>query len=615
MNRIAAGEVVERPASVVKELVENSLDAGATHIKVTLEAGGLSLIEIADDGHGMDAQMLKMALARHATSKLKSDEQGHVDLLNITKLGFRGEALPSIASVSRLNIYSIAAGTGQANEMNVEGGKQGPLRPAAARRDQGTEISVRDLFYATPARLKFMKSVRAETAAVTQMVKQIALAQPETGFHYSVDGRRKLLLSPNQSRTERLSAILSSEFVQNAVSVELERENARLTGLAGLPTFNHGGPSWQYLFVNGRPVRDRMLTGCLRAAYQDLLARDRHPAALLYLELDPEWVDVNVHPAKTEVRFRDPALICGLIISGLRHALAQAGHRASTTVAGFALGRMRAEGLPPAPYRQSGAPLLRGQPSVSARNMAFEAQSPELGTGFNAASGENELGERESEYSPGPQNETVSTHIVPLPQQDYVSEDYPLGAARTQLFENFIIAQSAQGMVIIDQHAAHERLTLGKLQAALNQSGIARQSLLIPEIVELEEEDCALLLDQKEMLLQLGLSIEPFGNGAISVSETPALLRQFDVKGLIHDLIEDLKQFGKTMSLKEKMDEICSTIACRASVKSGRRLSLDEMNQLLRDMEATPFSGQCNHGRPTYVELSLADIERLFGRR
>jgi len=592
VNRIAAGEVVERPASAVKELVENAIDAGATRIDIEIEAGGAALIRVADDGCGMSREDLALAVERHATSKLDASDDGTVDLLNIAHLGFRGEALPSIGSVSRLSITSRSAGGDAAWRIEVEGGRVADPEPAALTR--GTRIEVRDLFYATPARLKFLKSERAETMAVSEIIKRLAMAHPEVAFALKSNGRTLLDVSiegdlTDKARLHRLGRVLGREFEENAVAIDAERNGVRLTGFAGLPTFNRGNAQLQFLFVNGRPVRDKLLVGAVRGAYQDFLARDRHPAVALFVDLSSQDVDVNVHPAKAEVRFRDAGLVRGLIVSGLRHALAEAGHRASTTVAGAALSSFRSQG--------EGAPrVYQSQPYVSqgARGFAETFHQPISST------------------LPG--TEGASARVEPtMPTPGDTS--LPLGVARGQLHETYIVAQTDDGLVIVDQHAAHERLTYERMKTQLAEKGVARQGLLIPEVVELDRDAVHRLVERESELAELGLVLEGFGEEAVVVREAPALLGNADVKGLVRDLADELAEFDAALTLKERLEEVCSTMACHGSVRAGRRLTADEMNALLRQMEATPYSGQCNHGRPTYVELKLADIERLFGRR
>jgi DNA mismatch repair protein MutL len=586
VNRIAAGEVVERPASAVKELVENALDAGARRIEVAYADGGKTLIRVTDDGCGMTAADLPMALARHATSKIDGS-----DLLNIRSFGFRGEALPSLGAVGRLRITSRVQGEAAA-EIAVAGGRMEPVRPAALSR--GTVVELRDLFYATPARLKFLRSDRAETQAIRDAVARLAMAEPFVGFTLrdvsdGGEGRVLLRADPEQgdlfpALSRRLATLLGRDFAENALAIDAERDGLRLTGFAALPTYSRGAAVEQFLFVNGRPVRDKLLLGALRAAYADVLSRDRHPAAVLNLVCDPERVDVNVHPAKAEVRFREPGVARGLIVSALRHALAEAGHRASSTVAGATLGAMRTEPQPPRIYQMD-------RPSQSALRMAYAAQAP-LAPDFAEA----------------------SARFEPAPAPVEPDEHHPLGAARAQVHENYIIAQTETGIVIVDQHAAHERLVYERLKRQRDENGIAAQMLLIPEIVDLSPGDAALLLEHAAVLAALGLTVEPFGGGAVAVRETPALLGEVNAAALIRDILDELHDLGASQRLQSRIDAVLSRMACHGSVRSGRQMRPEEMNALLREMEATPLSGQCNHGRPTYVELKLSDIERLFGR-
>ncbi|HXA40373.1 MAG TPA: DNA mismatch repair endonuclease MutL [Phenylobacterium sp.] len=605
VNRIAAGEVVERPASAVKELVENALDAGAARVEVQADGGGLTRILVADDGQGLTAAELPLAIERHATSKLVPDDAGDYDLLHIATLGFRGEALPSIGSVARLAISSRARGQAEAHAILVEAGAVGPVSPAAFPDPHGARVEVRDLFYATPARLKFMKSERSEAMAIAEEIKRQAMAHEAVSFALDLDGRRTIRLPAEakgpEGRLARLSAIMGREFSDNALALDHEREGVRLSGFAGLPTYNRGNAAHQYLFVNGRPVRDRLLQGALRAAYADFLARDRHPLAALYVELDTAYVDVNVHPAKAEVRFRDPGLVRGLIIGGLRHALAAAGHRASTTVASAALGGFRPGGYaPPPPAAGYSAWRQGGWQPQAAGAMAAAVQSIPGLTEVSARA--------EPQWEPG-----VAEEAGPAPVFDPV--DFPLGAARAQVHETYIVAQTRDGVVIVDQHAAHERLVYERMKTEMADGGVARQVLLLPEVVELDPAEADRVAAKAEELAALGLVLEPFGPGAVLVREVPALLGETDVPGLVRDIADDLAENGAALALKERLADVCSTMACHGSVRAGRRLTAPEMNALLRQMEATPHSGQCNHGRPTYVELKLADIERLFGRR
>ena len=604
VNRIAAGEVIERPAAAVKELVENALDAGARTVRVSIEDGGLKRMIVEDDGCGMSGDDMRLALERHATSKLSPDESGRIDLLNIHTMGFRGEALPSIGSVSRMTVTSRAAGE-DAAEMFVEAGRiEGP-KPAAFSGTglTGTRIEVRDLFHATPARLKFMKSERSETMAITDALKRLAMARADVGFSLESNSRNVFRYAAHpdtpEGRLERLGAIMGRDFHDNALAIDADREGVRLTGFAGLPTLNRGNAQRQYLFVNGRPVKDRMLNGVIRAAYQDFLARDRHPMAALFVDLDPEYVDVNVHPAKTEVRFRDAGNVRGLIIGALRHALAAAGHRASTTVAAAALGKARAEPAQADVFRPS--TLWAERPNQPIIQPAYRSPS-------RAPAPQSVSTPPPSEYDGG-----LSARVETEPEAP--ATDHPLGVARAQLHETYVVAQTADGIVIVDQHAAHERLVYEDMKRQMAAGGVKRQALLIPDIVELSEDEAARVLERTDELSELGLEIEPFGAGAICIRATPALFGEMDAAGLIQDLADDFAEYDAGLALKERFEEVMGNMACRGSVRAGRRLNAQEMNALLRQMEATPHSGQCNHGRPTYVELKLADIERLFGRR
>ena len=590
INRIAAGEVVERPASAVKELVENAIDAGASRISIDIADGGKTLIRVTDDGCGIAPSDLPLAMSRHATSKIDGS-----DLLNIHTFGFRGEALPSLGAVGRLTITSKAPGQDGAS-IRVAGGRTDPVKPAALR--GGTTVELRDLFYATPARLKFMRTDRAEAQAVTDIVKRLAMAEPGIGFtlrDVSGSGDGRVVFRADAETGDlfdalhgRLAQVLGREFAENALQIDATREGIRLFGYAALPTYSRGAAVAQYLFVNGRPVRDKMLTGALRAAYFDFLSRDRHPAAALFVDCDPTLVDVNVHPAKSEVRFRDPGIARGLIVSALRHALAEAGHRASSTVAQATLGAMTPEPVGARVYQMD-------RPSPAARAAAYSAQAP----GFSEM------------------RESFSARVVDTEPGDTAQradERLPLGAARGQVHENYIIAQTESGMVIVDQHAAHERLVYEKLKRQMAETGVAAQALLIPEIVELSSDDCTRLLDVANDLARMGLTLEPFGGNAVAVRETPAILGTVNAASMIHDILDELDDQGSTQMVQARIEAILSRVACHGSIRSGRRMRAEEMNALLREMEATPHSGQCNHGRPTYVELKLADIERLFGR-
>ncbi|MEM7520597.1 MAG: DNA mismatch repair endonuclease MutL [Pseudomonadota bacterium] len=588
INRIAAGEVIERPAAAVKELVENAIDAGARAITVAYADGGKTLIRVSDDGCGIAAKDLTLALSRHATSKIDGS-----DLLNINTFGFRGEALPSLGAVGRLEIMSRSAHQDGA-AITVQGGALGAVRPAAL--NAGTIVTLRDLFYATPARLKFLRSDRAEAQAIIDVVKRLAMAEPFVSFTLRDEtgdgsGRDILRLSGEQGALfdalhVRLSAVLGPGFAENTVPIDALREGLHLTGFAALPTYSRGSSVAQYLFVNGRPVRDKLLVGALRGAYADFLSRDRHPAAALFLDCDPTRVDVNVHPAKSEVRFRDPGIARGLIVSAVRHALAEAGHRASSTVAAATLGAMTPEPTGARIYQmdRSDAAVPR-HPSASSVG-GFEETAGTWGRVEQPAEEPPEAGE----------------------------EAYPLGAARAQVHENYIIAQTETGMVIVDQHAAHERLVYEKLKRQMADTGVAAQALLIPEVIDLSQAECARLMEHADALKGLGLMLEPFGGGAVAVRETPAILGNVDAQALVLDILDELADLGDSQLLQSKIEAILSRVACHGSIRSGRRMRAEEMNALLREMEATPHSGQCNHGRPTYVELKLSDIERLFGR-
>ncbi len=574
VNRIAAGEVIERPAAAVKELVENAIDAGAARIDVTLREGGQGLITVADNGAGMAAEELVLAVERHCTSKLPED-----DLLSIASLGFRGEALPSIGAVSRMRITSRPAGADSAWEIAVEAGRKSAPMPAA--HPPGTRVEVRDLFFATPARLKFLKTPRTERDLAVDSVRRLAMAYPGISFTVIGDEERVLLRLAAAGDTEaaiarrtRLAALLGRDFAENSVEIDAERGGFRLTGLIGLPTLNRAAPRDQYLVVNGRPVRDKLLVGAVRGAYQDVLARDRHPMVALFVDGPAEEIDVNVHPAKAEVRFRDAALVRGLIVGALRNALVAAGHRASSTVAAGAVAAFRPGSGIPAP--SFAFPLPPPTPSLAL-----------------AESANNFL----------------------RPTEEAPAAETRLGTPRAQLHRTYILAETSTGIVLVDQHAAHERLVYERMKEALAAKGVARQALLLPEVVELDETGAARLAIRAEELAEFGLVLESFGPGAVVVREVPALLPGLDVGALVRDLADELAEWGDTLALKERIETVCGTLACHTSVRAGRHLSPPEMDALLRQMEATPNSGQCNHGRPTYIALDLADIERLFGRR
>jgi DNA mismatch repair protein MutL len=587
IDRIAAGEVVERPAAALKELIENAIDAGATRIDVAIEDGGKRLIRVIDNGAGMSPEDLNLAVERHATSKLPNG-----DLSAIESLGFRGEALPSIGAVASLEIFSRAEGAGQGARIRVEQGLKHPVAPAA--QPQGTRVEIRDLFAATPARLKFLKTARAEARACADVVERLAMAHPGVRFSFAAAEGSSFDLPACAGGEEglltRLVAILGQEFRANALRVEAARERFALEGFAGLPTWHRASPTMQYLFVNGRPVRDKLLLGAARAAYMDVLPAGRHPALALFLRCDSQEVDVNVHPAKAEVRFRDGGLARGLLIGALKQTLAGAGHRASPASGAAALDLLARRAVPPANWDWRRSPAHPGEEPARPTGFAEPAQPflQELRASADA---------RAHQAEPEPQN-----------------LDAPLGAARAQLHETYIVAQTRDGLVIVDQHAAHERLVYEGLKAARAGRAAPRQALLIPAIVELAQSEVDLIADSEALLAEFGLIVEPFGPGAMAVREIPAALQGADPGRLLRDLACALSE-GAVAPLERRLDQVLATMACHHSVRAGRRLRPEEMNALLRDMERTPGSGQCNHGRPTYVELKLADVERLFGRR
>jgi DNA mismatch repair protein MutL len=589
VNRIAAGEVVERPASALKELVENSIDAGATRIVIALSAGGLDRIEVADDGCGMAPAEIALALERHATSKLPDEA-----IEAVTTLGFRGEALPSIASVATLAVESRTRGA-DGWSRRVDNGRLAGEGPAAL--PPGTRIVVEGLFARVPARRKFLRSQRSEYAACLDSVKRLAMARPDIGFSVEHDGRRTLSVQPGEDRPARVAALTDRALHENSVAIDFGRGLARLGGVAGLPTFSRGVADHQFLFVNGRPVRDRLLIGAVRAAYQDLLARDRHPVVALFIDLPADEVDVNVHPAKTEVRFREPALIRGLIVGGLRHALDQAGFRSAQPAA-------------------ANVPWQSGSPSPSGEGLGWgRSASPGAGLFTYTGPTPNHFPETEGLY--GRVHEARSDYL-PAARAETASEAanaFPLGVARGQVAATYIVAEAQDGLVLVDQHAAHERLVLERMRRAMANGGVARQALLLPEVVELDEPGCDRLEARSGELAEMGLELERFGPRAVLVRATPALLGQADMKGLVTDLADELAAFDSALSLKERLDHVAATMACHGSVRAGRTLSVAEMNALLREMEVTPHSGQCNHGRPTWVKLAHGDIEKLFGRK
>ncbi|MEA2875304.1 MAG: mismatch repair protein MutL [Hyphomicrobiales bacterium] len=587
VNRIAAGEVVERPASVVKELVENALDAGAGRIEIVTDGGGGRLIRVTDDGSGMTRADLALAVERHATSKLPDD-----DLLAIDTLGFRGEALPSIGSVARLLIATRHAGEANAWAIEVDAGEKSEVKPAALT--QGTRVEVRDLFYATPARLKFLKTDRTEAEAIRDVVRRLAMSRPDVAFTLAGEERSAITWGPAlpgpAGRLARLGDVLGADFRANAVEVRGGREGLTIEGYTALPTYSKGNALSQYLFVNGRPVRDRLLLGAVRGAYADYLPRDRHPVLALFVTVEPREVDVNVHPAKTEVRFRDSGLVRSSIVRALQEALARDAQRAATTGGDATIAAFRPNTTPRRGWDWRNSPAYPTQGATALAGFAEAAQAA-FDTGMPAA----------------------DVRVVAEAAPDLL--DRPLGAARAQLHETYIVAQTRDGMVIVDQHAAHERIVYERMKAALEKSGVARQILLIPEIVELDEADVERLCARADELAKFGLVLEAFGPGAVAVSETPSLLGETDAQGLVRDLAEHMAEWDEALPLERRLMHVAATMACHGSVRAGRRLRPEEMNALLREMEATPNSGQCNHGRPTYVELKLGDIERLFGRK
>lgn len=603
INQIAAGEVIERPASVVKELVENAIDAGAKRIEIATAGGGKALIRVVDDGAGMDAEDISLAIRRHCTSKL----DGRLD--QIHTLGFRGEALPSIGSVSRLTLRSRTGNAGHASEITISGGAPGPVRPAAANR--GTTVEVQDLFFATPARLKFLKTDRAEASAITEVVKRMAIAFPHIRFTLSGPDRSTLDLSATgDDRLARIAQVLGREFAANTIPLDALREDITLSGHIGLPTWHKANSLSQYAFVNGRPVQDRMILAAIRAAYSDALPRGRYPVAVLWIVLDPALVDVNVHPAKADVRFRDPGLVRGLIIGAIRQALTAGGDRASPSAgSGLAAAFLTPERRPEWPGRAQMAAFRSGQQRTTGSSPGWSAQSSPSRPFLPDVQGFGEAAQAD-----------IGGAIAPSARHEPIGEDAafahnPLGAARAQVHENYIIAQTSDGLVIVDQHAAHERLVFERMKTGLRSGRLASQLLLLPEIIDLPEEDCDRLAEHAADLAELGLVLERFGPGAIAVRETPALLGETDVAGLVRDLADEIAEWDHAGGLAGRLEAVASRMACHGSVRSGRRLMAEEMNALLREMERTPGSGQCNHGRPTYIELKLSDIEKLFSRR
>lgn len=607
VNQIAAGEVVERPASVLKELVENSIDAGATSVEVTLADGGKSLMIISDNGKGMSKDELPIAVERHATSKLPDD-----NLFNINFLGFRGEALPSISSVARLSITSRVAGAENAWKIEVNGGEKSEVVPAAL--SKGTRIEVRDLFYATPARLKFLKTAASETGQCVDIMNRIALANPHISFYLNDEKGKKIALNAQQgelfdARLKRLADVMGKEFGENSFLIDARRESLHISGYASLPTLNKANSLSQYLFVNNRPVRDKLLLGAIKGAYQDVLERNRYPMCALYFDIDPAYVDVNVHPAKAEVRFYDNALVRGLLVSAIRNALNQAGQRASNVmdIATFVQDQIpefdvNGVKLPEKAVLEETSFEFQREPLRPYGGFAFQGCSRSSGGVRQAV-----LPELERKFS------VQTEESVPV-AQIRAEEAGPLGLAKAQFHDTYIISQTEDSIIIVDQHAAHERIVMEKMKDNLARGNIASQMLLIPEVVDLKPSDKVRILENAEELGKLGLQVEEFGPSAVIVREIPALLGDCDVKALIRDVAEEMAEWGKGFELTEKLHLVCATMACHGSVRAGRRLNVDEMNHLLRDMERTPHSGQCNHGRPTYIELKIADFEKLFHR-
>ena len=593
VNRIAAGEVIERPAAVVKELVENSIDAKSTRIDVAVSHSGKNFISVSDNGEGMTPEELELAVDRHVTSKLLGE-----DLIDIRTLGFRGEALPSIGSVAEVSIFSKVIGKSDGYVIEVNNGKKTKVRPAAVV--QGTRVEVRDLFKKTPARLKFLKTIRTELDYISNVIRRLAMAYPSITFSLADENRRRFCYNMEHgnfldTRLERLASVMGKGFAENAVSVSVERDGLTLTGFAGLPTLNRGNSRALYLFVNNRPVQDRVMLGAVRGAYQDFLVRNRYPMAALFIEVPPDSVDVNVHPTKAEVRFKDSGVVRGLIVGGLRRAIENSGYKTSTTIAGGALSAFKASNSNNLNLRHS---------NRFSRNPVQNAAS------FQAPSESDTFLEGLKELS-APENNNLPFETTKPIEKAF----FPLGVARAQVHETYIVSQSETGIVIVDQHAAHERLVYERMKKSLTKGKVKSQGLLMPEVVELSESEVDCLCSRSAELDELGLVIEKFGQGAILVREIPAMLGKIEIADLIRDLVADFEECDEGIALKERLEEVCSTMACHCSVRAGRRLNSQEMNSLLREMETTPHSGQCNHGRPTYIELDLTDIEKLFGRR
>ena len=600
INKIAAGEVIERPASAVKELVENSIDAGATKIEIIMRDGGRTFISVTDNGCGMSKQDLVLAVERHATSKLPND-----NLDSISTLGFRGEALPSIGAVSRLSIKTRSKNMDTGWSINVTGGDIEAATPSSLK--MGTQVEIRDLFYATPARLKFLKTDRTETGRTIEVIRRIAMVNPNISFTLNDGNRTNIRFNevrgnlPN-IKLSRIGEVLGRDFEENSLLIEAEREGFILTGYAGLPTLNRRTSSHQFLFVNGRPVQDKLLYGAVRAAYSDFLAYDRHPLVVLFLDAPKSTLDVNVHPAKSEVRFQEPGLVRGLIIGALKKTLTEAGYQTSSTVSNAALGI-----LSKSISKVASTGVRRSSQSYKSFNSAPNNH-------LHSSLATNEIANEYLDLNSAPMARNNSTSNQSFETLNEIAS-FPLGAAQAQLHKNYIVAQTNEGFVIVDQHAAHERLVYEKMKIHLKEGGIKRQVLLIPEVVDLENAKIQRLLELKDDFTRLGLILEKFGEGAILVREIPSILGDINIKNLVIDIADELEEFGSSTVLEDKLGHICGTIACHSSVRSGRTLRIEEMNALLREMEATPHSGQCNHGRPTYVELKLSDIEKLFGRR
>ena len=600
INKIAAGEVIERPASAVKELVENSIDAGATKIEIIMRNGGRTFISVTDNGCGMSKQDLVLAVERHATSKLPTD-----NLDNISTLGFRGEALPSIGAVSRLTIKTRSKDMDTGWSINVTGGDIEGVVPSSLK--IGTQVEIRDLFYATPARLKFLKTDRTETGRTIEVIRRIAMVNPNISFTLNDGTRTNIRFNGAQGnlpniQLSRIGEVLGRDFEENSLLIEAEREGFILTGYAGLPTLNKRTSSHQFLFVNGRPVQDKLLYGAVRAAYSDFLAYDRHPFVVLFLNAPGSTLDVNVHPAKSEVRFQEPGLVRGLIIGALKKALVEAGYQTSSTTSNAALGILNK------------SIFNISSTGVRSSGQSYKTREPSQNNYLPSSFANSEIAYGHLDLNSAPMARTGSPSHQSSESLNEIAS-FPLGAAQAQLHKNYIVAQTNEGLVIVDQHAAHERLVYEKMKMHLKEGGIKRQALLIPEVVDLENIKIQRILELKDDFARLGLILEKFGEGAILVREIPSILGDINVKNLIIDIVDELEEFGSSTVLEDKLGHICGTIACYSSVRSGRTLRVEEMNALLREMEATPHSGQCNHGRPTYVELKLSDIEKLFGRR